>query len=232
MLEMRETAFILENVSDTALIIIDELGRGTSTSDGLGITFAICEELVQTKAFCFFATHYQELAVAFDAHPNVVNLHLEVDSFNGDAKEDAAVPLTYLYTVKNGSSAEKHYGVKLAQIVGLPPDVVKKAMEVSSTASLQACLDKTRKSSQSSKEAALYRAQIQITQQLLQAHRSSALSETELRKYLNGLQRDFMQQVVKIEGIAGSSDAASSVAGSLTSGQQDAEGCDDASGED
>ncbi|RKO86224.1 muts domain V-domain-containing protein, partial [Blyttiomyces helicus] len=77
-MEMRETAFILKNVTNESLIIIDELGRGTSTSDGLGITFAVCEELVRTKAFVFLATHFQELPIALKVYPNVMNLHLEV----------------------------------------------------------------------------------------------------------------------------------------------------------
>ncbi|KAI8815605.1 muts domain V-domain-containing protein [Fimicolochytrium jonesii] len=125
MLEMRETAFILQNVASRSLIIIDELGRGTSTNDGLGITFAVCEELAKTQAFTFVATHFQELAAVMEVYPNVVNLHLHVEVspfvswiypqniFTPTLQMDetgANNPLKCSYTVRDGISSELHYG--------------------------------------------------------------------------------------------------------------------------
>ncbi|KAI1315559.1 MutS protein msh4 [Mortierella claussenii] len=80
MLEMRETAYILQNVNEKSLVIIDELGRGTSIHDGLGISFAVCEELVHSRALVFFATHFQELTSCLAVYHNVVNLHLETEA--------------------------------------------------------------------------------------------------------------------------------------------------------
>jgi len=76
---MRETAYILQNITDKSFVIIDELGRGTSNQEGIGISFAICEKLLQKSAFTFFATHFRDLTIALDRYPNVVNLHLRVE---------------------------------------------------------------------------------------------------------------------------------------------------------
>ncbi|KAI8891327.1 hypothetical protein K501DRAFT_166658 [Backusella circina FSU 941] len=80
MTEMTETAYILQNVTDKSLVFMDELGRGTSPIDALGITGAICEALIKTKAFCFFVTHLHELTKSLATYPNVVNLQLKVNS--------------------------------------------------------------------------------------------------------------------------------------------------------
>jgi DNA mismatch repair protein MSH4 len=78
--EMRETAFILRNVSKGgALIIIDELGRGTSTRDGMALALAICEALIESRAFVWFATHFRELAEILEDRAGVVNLHMQVE---------------------------------------------------------------------------------------------------------------------------------------------------------
>jgi len=75
MLEMQECAYALQDLTDRSLIIVDELGRGTSTQDGVGITYAISEKFILSKAFTFFATHFKELC-QLDAYPTVVNYHM------------------------------------------------------------------------------------------------------------------------------------------------------------
>ncbi|EIE76282.1 hypothetical protein RO3G_00986 [Rhizopus delemar RA 99-880] len=82
MTEMRETAYLLQNVTDSSLVMMDELCRSTSPTDALGIAAAVCEELIQTKAFCFFATHFHELTRTLVIYPNVVNLQFKVDVKN------------------------------------------------------------------------------------------------------------------------------------------------------
>lgn len=77
--EMRETAFILHNLGKGSLIIMDELGRGTSTRDGLALALAVCEALIESRAFVWFATHFRDLARILAERVGVVNLHLQVE---------------------------------------------------------------------------------------------------------------------------------------------------------
>ena len=89
---MREMAFILQNVSRNSLILVDELGRGTSATDGLAIALAICGALIESRVIlpqCFdllkatilFATHFKQIAMAFDGRPGFVNLHLHTEGY-------------------------------------------------------------------------------------------------------------------------------------------------------
>jgi DNA mismatch repair protein MSH4 len=77
--EMRETAFILRNVSRGSMVIMDELGRGTSPRDGMAIALAVCEVLVGSRALVWFATHFRELAQILSERSGVVNLHMQVE---------------------------------------------------------------------------------------------------------------------------------------------------------
>uniref|UniRef100_A0A0E0Q8C2 DNA mismatch repair proteins mutS family domain-containing protein n=1 Tax=Oryza rufipogon TaxID=4529 RepID=A0A0E0Q8C2_ORYRU len=82
MTEMKETAFIMQNVSSKSLIVVDELGRATSSSDGLAIAWSCCEYLLSTKAYTVFATHMESLSELATIYPNVKILHFEVDLRN------------------------------------------------------------------------------------------------------------------------------------------------------
>jgi DNA mismatch repair protein MSH4 len=77
--EMRETAFILRNVSRGSMVIVDELGRGTSPRDGMAIALAVCEALVESRALVWFATHFRELTQILAERSGVVNLHMRVE---------------------------------------------------------------------------------------------------------------------------------------------------------
>lgn len=79
MSEMREIAYVLQHVTSNSIVLIDELGRGTSPEDALGISGAVCEDLARTRAFCFFATHLHELTCTLNIYPNVVNLQFKVN---------------------------------------------------------------------------------------------------------------------------------------------------------
>lgn len=115
MVEMRDMVFILNHVDDHSLIIVDELARGTSVQDGLGISFAICEDLIQTKATVFFVTHYYELAQLLELFPNVVNLHLETSAF----------------TVEPGFSTDDQYGIDLAEKIRFPRSIIDNSRVIS-----------------------------------------------------------------------------------------------------
>ncbi|KAI8981084.1 muts domain V-domain-containing protein [Pilobolus umbonatus] len=121
MLEMRDISFVLQHVTDNSLIIIDELGRGTSHSDALGITAAISESLILSKTNCFFATHFHELTNTLCIYPNVVNLQ-----FNSlFEKSEEVQTVSYSYKIQDGRlSTKEHYGLQTAQILGFPREVL------------------------------------------------------------------------------------------------------------
>jgi DNA mismatch repair protein MutS len=116
MVEMRETAHILRSATRSSLVIIDEIGRGTSTFDGMAIAWSVLEYLAhEVNCRSLFATHYQELTYAADLSRNIQN-HCVL------AKEEAG-SITFLHRVVRGA-AGRSYGVQVAELAGLPPRVV------------------------------------------------------------------------------------------------------------
>jgi DNA mismatch repair protein MutS len=125
MVEMTETANILNNATDKSLVILDEIGRGTSTFDGMSIAAAVAEFLfTRIRAKTMFATHYHEITQLADKHPGMVNLNVQV-SEQGDE-------ITFLHKVAEGP-ADRSYGIQVARLAGLPEAVILRAKEVYST---------------------------------------------------------------------------------------------------
>ncbi|HKA53082.1 MAG TPA: DNA mismatch repair protein MutS, partial [Candidatus Binatia bacterium] len=119
MVEMMETANILRDATARSLVVLDEVGRGTGTSDGRAIAQAVAETLAQeVKSKTLFTTHYHELARLAETTPAVNNARLEV-------REDQE-EVTFLYKVVPGA-AQKSYGVYVARLAGLPESVVERA---------------------------------------------------------------------------------------------------------
>ncbi len=118
MTEMRDMAYILDHVQDDSLVLVDELGRGTN-HEGYPIVYSIAKQLLQTKAFAFFVTHFHDVAKAIIKLPGVVSLHLEsVLDQEG---------YHYTYTVKDGAQEDGHYGLWMAKVVGIPEVVLERA---------------------------------------------------------------------------------------------------------
>jgi DNA mismatch repair protein MutS len=116
MVEMTETANILHNATAQSLVLMDEIGRGTSTFDGLSLAWAVARHLAtQTGAFTLFATHYFELTALASELPGVVNLHLDATE-HGDE-------LVFLHAVREGP-ANRSYGLAVAKLAGVPREVI------------------------------------------------------------------------------------------------------------
>ena len=123
MLEMNEVAYILRNATKQSLIIYDEVGRGTSTFDGMSIARAIIEYTYGKKigAKTLFATHYHELTGLEDEFPGIVNYNIAAKK-RGDS-------ITFLRKIVRGSTDDS-YGIEVAKLAGLPNEVIKRAKEV------------------------------------------------------------------------------------------------------
>jgi DNA mismatch repair protein MutS len=122
MVEMTETAAILNTATPRSLILLDEVGRGTSTYDGLAIAWAAIEYIhANTRAKTLFATHYHELTELADRLSGVKNFHVTVKESGGG--------IVFLRKVVEGS-ADKSYGIEVAKLAGLPADVIARAREV------------------------------------------------------------------------------------------------------
>ena len=124
MVEMQETAAILHNATSRSLVILDEIGRGTATFDGLSLAWAVAEHLASNRRArpkTIFATHYHELTDLADAVPGVVNAHVAAREFKDD--------IIFLHKIVAGRS-DRSYGIQVARLAGLPPEVVQRATEI------------------------------------------------------------------------------------------------------
>ena len=122
MVEMSQTANILNNATDKSLVLLDEIGRGTSTYDGLALAWAIAEEIAShIRAFTLFATHFFELTDLPESLHDVANIHLDAIEHDGE--------VVFLHTVQDGAVSQS-YGVQVAQLAGIPTPVLSRAKEL------------------------------------------------------------------------------------------------------
>ena len=122
MVEMVETAYILNSATEKSLILLDEIGRGTSTYDGVAIAWAVAEYIVQNiKARCIFATHYHELNVMTQSYPQIKNYRITITEKDGN--------IIFLRKIVQGG-ASKSYGIQVAKMAGLPSVVLERSTEL------------------------------------------------------------------------------------------------------
>jgi DNA mismatch repair protein MutS len=119
MVEMTESAAILNGATEHSLVLMDEVGRGTSTFDGLALAWAIARHLIDTsRSFTLFATHYFELTQLPDSHPTAANVHLSAVEHKDS--------IVFLHAVQAGPASQS-YGLQVAQLAGVPQGVIKAA---------------------------------------------------------------------------------------------------------
>lgn len=119
MVEMKETAELLRGASPDTLVVLDEVGRGTSTYDGMSLAQSILEFLLkESRAYTFFATHYHEMTKLSDQFKQIHNAHMSIAEKGHD--------IQFLYTLKQGP-ANRSYGIQVARLAGLPNSVVERA---------------------------------------------------------------------------------------------------------
>jgi DNA mismatch repair protein MutS len=121
MVEMTEAANILHNATANSLVLLDEIGRGTSTFDGLALAWAIAKQLTEkNQSLTLFATHYFELTRLAQEHKQIANVHLEVVEHQKQ--------IVFLHSVKDGPASQS-YGVQVAQLAGVPASVIRNARQ-------------------------------------------------------------------------------------------------------
>ena len=122
MVEMIETATILQHATENSFIILDEIGRGTSTYDGLAIAWAVIEDIItRIKSRTIFATHYHELNNLRESQPNVKFLTVKVEEWNNR--------IVFLHKIKEGFT-DRSYGINVAALAGFPKEVLNRAEEI------------------------------------------------------------------------------------------------------
>ncbi|KAL4782526.1 muts domain V-domain-containing protein [Aspergillus varians] len=196
--EMREMAFILHNINPRSMVIIDELGRGTSTTDGLAIALAIAEALVQSNALVWFVTHFHDLATIMAERSGVVSLHL-ASEISPDASK-----MKMHYKITEGPNKAQFYGLTLAKLVDLPPAVLETAHDVSEELNRLSL----RRHSQT-KALAIARKRkliLSLREELLHA-RNGSMEGQSLRRWLKRLQDEFtLQMAAADDDVAGFGD--------------------------
>jgi DNA mismatch repair protein MutS len=120
MVEMTETANILHNATPKSLVLLDEIGRGTSTFDGLSLAWAVAKQLLEkNRSYTLFATHYFELTRIVDEFKQAANVHLDAMEHGSEANKS----IVFMHKVEEGA-ANQSYGLQVAQLAGIPKSVV------------------------------------------------------------------------------------------------------------
>ncbi len=166
MVEMNETANILNNATRRSLVVLDEIGRGTSTYDGLSIAWAVAEHLVALGAKTLFATHYHYLNELAQQYPNVRNFRMAVKE-QGDH-------IVWLHRLVPGGT-DRSYGIQVARMAGVPPPVVDRAKEILRNLERNGALAST----DLGREATIQTSRQKVQLTLFEAERHPVLDELE-----------------------------------------------------
>ncbi|KAF5361637.1 hypothetical protein D9758_007277 [Tetrapyrgos nigripes] len=199
--EMATSAMILGLATPKSLVLIDELGRGTSPIEGAGIAHAIAEALIEQKCFAFFATHFSELSMTLSRQPTVLAFgrtgnyptsfrrgHESIRLQRTRASE-SNFGMTFQYKIIDGAPEDNtHYGLELARLADLPSDVLVEANRV--TSNLTALHARNQEHSESHQIALRRKTLLRLRTQLTQAYEHSTLPDEDLVAYIGRFQGD------------------------------------------
>jgi len=178
-MEMRDTSYILENVTETSLVIIDELCRGTSHREGAAIAFAVAEELACSEAYILFTSHHIEMT-------SIGNNILNIDSycFSVESTEESG-KLAFSHKLGSGACTEIGYGITVAAMQGMPPELIQKAHGIS------AILAANREQIGGNGEDLGDKKDVHELATILLALRNATLPEADMREYLRELKTTY-----------------------------------------
>ncbi|XP_054717327.1 mutS protein homolog 4-like [Uloborus diversus] len=186
MVQMKEANYIVQQATDKSLIIIDELGRGTNIEEGCGLAYAICEALLETKAFTLCATHFSELVQLFSVYPNAQNYHFKV---NYDINENDGYLCSFTYSLTQGPCKEKYYGIKMAEFSKIPSTVISDAKQlIDETSADDENAEKIDQNDSTKQD------EINLAIHLIQVTQDSLLEEQQLRCHLKTLKSQICEQ--------------------------------------
>jgi DNA mismatch repair protein MutS len=179
MVEMTETANILHNATENSLVLMDEIGRGTSTFDGLSLAWATAHHIgTALRALTLFATHYFELTALAGELPACANVHLDATEYGNK--------LVFMHAVKEGP-ANQSYGLQVAALAGVPPAVIRRARRYLQNLENQSAADQARHDPQ---------------QQLDFSPAEDAAAADSLREALAALKPDEMTPLQALQALA------------------------------
>ncbi|GAA5988834.1 hypothetical protein JCM5350_000392 [Sporobolomyces pararoseus] len=179
-------AIKVSDQSKPCLVLVDELGRGTSPEEGIGIAHAIAEEIIKSRSVCFFATHFKELSATLSRFPNVVSLHLETEI----DRSQPDYSLSFHHRVIDGTDPLVHYGLELAKIAKLPTPVIDKAHLVAAT--LDTLAETSKVSSKAYKVQRRKQELLSLKETLLELAGSSRIEGTTLLEILREAKEETM----------------------------------------
>ena len=128
-MELAETTMIMKHANVHSLVLIDELGRGTTTFDGCAIAHSVSKHLMSKKCRIMFSTHYHELTREYENRKGVLIYHMSVLEPEEDAESEDNSTIVFLYTVAQGPCSKSH-GFNAARLAGLPSKLIKQGQEV------------------------------------------------------------------------------------------------------
>ena len=186
--ELKEAKYILENVTNLSLIIFDELGKGTSYEEGVSLSWAIIESLVESKAFIIAATHFALMSQLEWLYYNTTNHYFHVECFRN---EDSNT-FHSTFSLKDGVIQNLKYGITLAEMSDLPKEVITLAKE-------KAMLIQSPVQELQSKESKILRLKYKIALHLITLAAKTSFKKEILPQYLKDLKAKYDQQLAKIE---------------------------------